>query len=343
MQNRHEHSLLHSILISILMLTPILSSANSFTDSIDKQFDIGEYLAENAYGFLPIPIILTEPATGFGGGMLGLFLHESDAQKNKRQKLAESKLGGGAHLLTPALSLIGAYGTNNGTWAVQAGHRRTWHRDHIRYTVNGKYGDTHMSFYPFINSDTLPNDKLKLGNKEWKVNQLLQFRVLDSPLFIGFSQEYYHSQLTIEDNAAYWEEIALQYNYDNYSPNLSALGLFIEYDTLNSYLYPTAGADYTLEYKFYRSGFGSDYTFDLLNLTTINYFSPLENKNWIFGIKGQLASVIDANQLLPPPTYPDINLRGIPKNHYQNQNTSSIEGQVMWKITNRWVVSVFGG
>lgn len=27
---------------------------------------MGEHLAENAYGFLPIPIIITEPAVGYG-------------------------------------------------------------------------------------------------------------------------------------------------------------------------------------------------------------------------------------------------------------------------------------
>ncbi|OEF88403.1 hypothetical protein [Vibrio splendidus] len=42
--------------------------AVSFIDEIDGQLDMGEYLAENAYGFLPVPILITEPAVGYGGG-----------------------------------------------------------------------------------------------------------------------------------------------------------------------------------------------------------------------------------------------------------------------------------
>ncbi len=52
-------------LLLTLMSAPIASAmAISFTDPLDGQFDMGEYLAENAYGFLPVPILLTEPALG---------------------------------------------------------------------------------------------------------------------------------------------------------------------------------------------------------------------------------------------------------------------------------------
>ncbi len=67
----------------LLSLTLIANSAHatSFTDPVDSQLDMGDYLAENAYGFLPVPILITEPAVGFGGGMMGVFLHESEARR----------------------------------------------------------------------------------------------------------------------------------------------------------------------------------------------------------------------------------------------------------------------
>ena len=64
--------------------------AVSFTDPVDGMFDMGEYLAENAYGFLPIPVIITEPAVGYGFGVVGMFLHETEEQKERRRKLAMS-------------------------------------------------------------------------------------------------------------------------------------------------------------------------------------------------------------------------------------------------------------
>lgn len=50
-------------------------SAASFTDPLDGKFDMSEAIAENPYAFLPIPIVLTEPAIGYGGGFMGMFLH----------------------------------------------------------------------------------------------------------------------------------------------------------------------------------------------------------------------------------------------------------------------------
>ncbi|GAL28873.1 outer membrane protein [Vibrio variabilis] len=48
---------------------------------------MGDYLANNAYGFLPVPIVITEPAIGVGGGMLGMFLHESDEERESASSM----------------------------------------------------------------------------------------------------------------------------------------------------------------------------------------------------------------------------------------------------------------
>ena len=44
-----------------------------FFDPEDGQLDLS-YFLENPRGFLPIPIIVTEPAVGYGGGVAGMFL-----------------------------------------------------------------------------------------------------------------------------------------------------------------------------------------------------------------------------------------------------------------------------
>ena len=75
--------------LSSLILVSTATHAVSFIDEIDGQLDMGEYLAENAYGFLPVPILITEPAVGYGGGFTGIFMHESEEHKNTRKQLAE--------------------------------------------------------------------------------------------------------------------------------------------------------------------------------------------------------------------------------------------------------------
>src|SRR5689334_5905709 len=44
-----------------------------FFDPSDNQLDLS-YFLENPRGFLPVPILITEPAVGSGGGAIGLFL-----------------------------------------------------------------------------------------------------------------------------------------------------------------------------------------------------------------------------------------------------------------------------
>ncbi len=57
---------------------------SQFVDLDDGRFDVSKFLADNAYGFLPLPIIITDPAVDGGLGAVGLFFHESEEQKEKR-------------------------------------------------------------------------------------------------------------------------------------------------------------------------------------------------------------------------------------------------------------------
>ena len=67
------------------------ASAGQFTDSLDGKLDFSSFLADNAYGFLPVPIIITEPALGgFGLGMVGLVFHEDEAARTKRMEAART-------------------------------------------------------------------------------------------------------------------------------------------------------------------------------------------------------------------------------------------------------------
>jgi len=46
----------------------------SLRDPEDGTFDMSAYLS-TATGFLPVPYIITEPALGYGGGLVITFLH----------------------------------------------------------------------------------------------------------------------------------------------------------------------------------------------------------------------------------------------------------------------------
>ncbi|MGB5292355.1 MAG: hypothetical protein WBN41_13005, partial [Lysobacterales bacterium] len=92
-------------------------------DEQDGQFDVSDYLA-SAKGFLPVPIIITEPAVGFGLGAAVAYFHapkELDPEVHNHKGPPSISVGFGAK-------------TENGTYAYGGGHLGVWKDDHIRYT-----------------------------------------------------------------------------------------------------------------------------------------------------------------------------------------------------------------
>mgnify|MGYP000970977053 CR=1 FL=1 len=70
-----SNSLLFLFLVSFVFLSGTSLCAQSFKDMFiskdDGAVDMSEFLNSNT-GFLPVPIIVTEPAVGFGGCRAGL-------------------------------------------------------------------------------------------------------------------------------------------------------------------------------------------------------------------------------------------------------------------------------
>jgi hypothetical protein len=73
----------------------------SFKDPEDGALDMGAFL-ESPGGFFPIPIIITEPALGYGGGAAICFFHPHK--------------GRGGKGVTPNVTGVAGLGTQNKTW-----------------------------------------------------------------------------------------------------------------------------------------------------------------------------------------------------------------------------------
>ena len=118
------------LLILLLAVNP--ASGNSFfsqfVDSRDGKLDMSQWLAGRT-GFLPIPIVISDPAVGYGGGLALTFFHES-----KDDKLVEV---GEDEMLTlpPSVSFAVGAVTENGSWlgagGISVAGRRT------RYDIQG--------------------------------------------------------------------------------------------------------------------------------------------------------------------------------------------------------------
>ncbi len=102
-------------------------------DPEDGMLDMSRYLQDNSYGFLPVPMAITEPAVGYGGAVWSL-LHGKGTRD-------------GDNFIPPPITAFGGGGTQNGTWFVGGGHRHTRNNDRIRYLVLLGYANIKLDIY----------------------------------------------------------------------------------------------------------------------------------------------------------------------------------------------------
>lgn len=336
-------TLLRSLAVFVGWLFAFNVSAQFF-DPLDGRFDVSDYLSENAYGFLPVPIIITDPAVDGGLGLLGLFFHETEEEKEERMRAMRSADSGASQfLLPPSVSAVAAAGTGNQSYFLGGGHMGFFKQGRIRYTAGGGYGDVNLDF--FGTGDLELKRPIEIKTKAVAAIQVMKFRIEDSPWFVGFSQRYIKAEVspnslgTIEDVLPPEWSDALK-SIMTVDVVTSGLGLNAEFDTRDNIFTPEKGFQYQVERLWYRDAFGSDVHYEFSRFQGLNYF-PLANH---FNLGFRLASeYADSNELLPPFVTPAIQLRGIPAMRYQGKLVVMAETELKWQLDDRWSLVGFGG
>ena len=137
------------------------------------KLDATEFLLSGG-GFAPIPIVITEPAVGFGFGVAPAFFHDFNHRgMNKGELTLEQKL----EYPPSASAAIGAY-TTNGSWIAGGAHIGSYRKDTIRYTGVVAYADLNLKFYVL-------DEPLEFGIKGAFTYQDVKFRLGKSAWFMG--------------------------------------------------------------------------------------------------------------------------------------------------------------
>lgn len=309
--------------LTAALLAPT-AAAQTLFDSDDRMLDMGSYLQDSDYGFLPVPMVITEPATGYGGGLFGLFLHGKASRQGDR-------------LIPPAMTAFGGGGTQNGTWFVGGGHRHTWDNDGIRYLGAMGYADINLDIYTGDVAGFGHRRAIATRTKGYGGMQKLQFRVADSPVFLGVSQVWMRMAISADNRLV---DSAFQQVLGDTSTT-SGVGLVAQYDTTDNFFYPRHGLSLSGEYQFYSQFLGGDYRYNLLTLEG-QYFMPL-GQSFTLALAGDYQSLSSQAQHLPPMARPDIKLRGISRYRYQGDNVATLQAQLEWQVTPRWIVQGFVG
>ncbi len=336
--------IISSILISLFSVSAFASSG-IFTDKLDGKFDASRYLSENAYGFLPVPIIITDPAVDGGLGMMGLFFHESEEEKNARLAAMQDEGNDeAAHsLLPPSVSAaFGAY-TGNDSYFLGGGHMGFFNQGKIRYMGGGGYGDVNIDFYGF--GDITLNKPLEIKTQATAIMQTVKFKLADSRFYLGPTHRYINAEISpanindlVGNFPPEWQESLTNLLTRNITT--SGVGFALEYDSRDNFFSPTNGLKYELNYLWFDDAIGSDVDYQLTELTALHYFKLSKQWRTAFRIEANYAN---SDGFLPPYATPSISMRGIPAARYQGQSVAMSELELIYKINFRWEVNAFAG
>lgn len=301
---------------------------NYMTDPDDGMFDASQYLSEVPMGFLPVPAIITEPAVGNGLAMMGIFFHESEAQKKKHKESNSNRA-----IIPNNISIAGFGATENGSKVAGLGHVGFWFDDNLRYQGFLLMPDINLDFYS-IGGINLPKP-IELNVSGPVVVQNLKARINHSQWFAGFRQIYSSVSTTFTSN----RDNGFEFEKTNIS---SGLGLMLEYDSRNNPMNPEKGFNYQLRTTRFDEAIGSDINYDQHYFKGLNYWQLSDDFN--FALRLQFDEVTsDSNKPLPPYIAPSINLRGIPAIRYQGNQVAVGEVELTWKLTQRWRLNTFTG
>jgi hypothetical protein len=298
----------------------------SLKDSLDRKFDLSDYVIE-ANGFIPVASIITEPALGgFGIVLAPVFI-------KRRPPYVDTINGKVVH--TPIQpDITGAVGlfSLNGSWGSLAFRSGTLVKSRIKYMIGGGYINLNMSYFSVVP---------ELGDKEMKFNIKNLPLLLQGVKRIGFSNWYAGLRYLFMDSKLKYDgdhsldSIASKYEKENV---LSQLGGIIELDNRDNIFTPDRGIKFRVDASSSNKAIGSDFDFWKVNYYSYLY-TPLSS-TVIGGLR------IDGQQTfgdVPFYLLPFIDMRGLPVFRYQGKADILTEGEVRWDFLYRWSAVGFSG
>ena len=288
-------------------------------DTLDGRLDLSRYLID-AHGFIPVPMIITEPALGgFGGLIAPVFLKPKKVE------------GYDGYIPPDITAALGMY-TANGSYGAGAFRSGSFPLQGIKYRLGFMYANLNLKFYrtfPII------GEKSFLFNFEsTPIFLSVSKKIHKLDVYLGLSYLYAKTKVKAKFTDALPPDVSLP----ELNSHVSTLGLFTELDKRDNVFTPDKGFIAHLAYNVDASWTGSDYNYQRLNIP-INIFL-LINKQWISGFRFEMNQVYD-----DPPFYlmPSINLRGIPAARYQGKTTLVVETEQRFDLDGRWSVLGFAG
>lgn len=313
--NKNNFNILKPAFIILFSLTAIFTlqgqeKKSMFRDSTDMAFDVSDFLLSKT-GLLPVPMLITEPAVGYGGVVALVYFHDS----------YENKSG------PPSVSGAIGGGTQNGTWMAGGFHAGFWKEDRIRYVGAAGLLNVNIDYY-----GSLPKP-LKFNSNLWFLMQQIQFRISDTDLFLGVNYT-----LSPANNKFEIPVDLPEFEGFKFSTTISEVSALITWDSRNNVFSPSRGILAQIKPVYSDTWMGGGSRYGKINMGILG-FTPVHRKVTLGG------KVQNNSKLGDIPFYirPYVHLRGVPMVKYQDNNALFLETELDWNVYKRWHLIGFTG
>ncbi len=300
--------------------------ASIFKDPQDGHFDMSRWLLDRK-GFLPVPVVISDPAVGYGGGVALAFFHRPEGAALER-----TATDGRKQMIPPNIYGVAGMKTENGSTAYGAGAVLHFKDDRWRYTGGVAKASFNLDFY--TPGNVLPEVGIGYSSDGYMAFQKIARRLGDQSLFLGLQWIYMDLDIgfDVDSDRQYFKPHEL-------NRKTSGLGLSLQYDQRDNAFTPNSGWLGMLEGNFYDDAIGSDNDFQSYRAHAFGYL-PLADKRLVLGLRGDVRWV---GGDVPFYRLPYIDLRGIGSARYQDTRAATIETELRWNLTPRWAAIGFLG
>jgi hypothetical protein len=296
-----------------------------FVDPEDGQLDMSEWLVDRK-GFLPVPIIITEPAVGNGGGLAVMFLRNSMRETAERAKETGIQQA-------PDIWAAGAAATENGTKMAFAGGMKSFDEGRWKYRGGVARADVKLDFYGIGNVDSGANS-VGFALDGWMSYQQVLARLGQTDNWAGLRWIYLDLNSAVDLSTRPGSGLLP----DETTRRTSGLGLTFEHDSRDSIFTPSSGWLGALNATFFDPDWGSDTRFQAYRGHVFSYWPATKELIVAGRLDGRTSNGKTPFYLLP-----FIDMRGIPAGRYLDDNSGVVETELRWNVTPRWAAIGFIG
>lgn len=321
--NLFKHALLGTLLglasCMVLAAEPPaapIAATSLLRSELDGWLDFSGFI-DQAYGFLPIVIPITEPAVGFGAVGAMAFIDRQPPQAD-------------TGLDRPNISLLGGLATENGTRGAFVADMRHWLDGKAQTLAGAIKTSINLDYYGTGEQGFLHRNPQSYMLDISGAMAQGRYRIGSSPNWLGLGYFLANTEVAFNTSAA----LAVTPQPMRLAGVLAA----ITHDTRDNLFTPRSGNFVELSSATLDHSVGSDIDFTRLNLLGMQYL-PFAS-NWYLGLRESITHNIgDAPFYLQPFVY----MRGVPAMRYQGETVAQAEAELRWQLWQRFSLVGFGG